>query len=268
MHKIEKCCENLLNSKNPKDSVSMIASVLNNIIEDNGIFHVMEPACGCYCDRFLKGSCTNICQPCSHYADCNNCDLDNYDCDCSYKYKGETLNYYNPMHLRLGTEENAAVLIGRPAWIYQFPDYLNYDGPILIVSSDDLLRVINIKLNAYCIENDLELSNYGPKQLNKELFTNDLCLYHYHTKIHKTYTFEYLDMEGKKRNVILLKISNKQYKLLHNKAKDIDRASLYAVEYSINYYDKNQYRSFIHALKQLGNTVHTLYKKSKQTCFD
>lgn len=269
MRVIEKNCEKLFSNKNPEKEVSVVVSILNNIIEDNGIFHVTEPTLDCYCNHFLNSSCPNAHSKCNHNDNCSECvlddirDEDGYSiCKCNFpSNKKSSDDYYNPMHLRLSTEANAAVLIGHPTKIYQFPDYLNYDSPILIVSGDDLLRIMNIELNSYCIENNLAFSSYGPKQLNKELFTNNLCLYHYHNKNHKTYTFEYYNTEGQKKHVVLLKISKNQYNLLHNRAKETDRCKRFYIENSLNQFDIHQYGSFVRALKQIGNTVHTLYKK-------
>lgn len=270
MHAIEKNCEKLFSNKNPEKEINTVVNIMNTIIEDNGIFHVTEPTLDCYCNHFLNGSCPNFHPECNHHGNCTGCDLygayDEYEaryiCNCKIlKNKKSSDYYYNPMHLRLTTEENAVVLIGHPTKIYQFPDYLNYDGPILIVSSDELLRIMNIGLDSYCIENNLEFSSYGPKQLNKELFSNNLCLFHYHNKNHKTYTFEYYDTEGQKKHVVLLKISKKQYKLLHNRAKETDRCKRFYTENSWEQFNLHQYASFVRALKQIGSTVHTLYKK-------
>lgn len=255
-------CEKLLDNKKPNNKVSTIVSMMNSIIEDNGIFNVKEPLIGEYCERFLDGKCDYIVEKCHHCGECQECEINmRQGCKCQYSETVKFMDCYNPMDLRLETNENATVLIGRPTLMYQYPRYIGYDGPILIVPADDLLRIINITLYAYCIENDLELSNYGPKQLHKELFENNLCLYHYYTKDHKTYTFDYLDDNGQKRRVMLLKITKRQYKQLHNRARDTERLVKWKQEATIDIYEKHEYASFIRILKTMGNTVHALFKK-------
>lgn len=207
--KIEENCKQLLDWKETKVRKKEVLSVvlLRRLLEREGAFAVTEPKPAYYCRKYLEGS---VCEQ----------ELEEGYNGCSKSCGEKQFLAYDPLDLRLGTEENAAVLVKNPRQIYQYPSYLPYGGAILIVRGDDLLRMIHTELGSYCYEQDKCLPAYGSKRFHKELFQNNLCLYHYWKEEHKTYVFSYHNKLDEKESVLLLKLTKEQYQKLHTQANE------------------------------------------------
>lgn len=207
MQKLQENCEQLIKWKEggkKRRQTTLAKILLQRLLEKENVLQVVEPEPDYYCTKYVNGECN---RDCGEYPYCRS----------SNEEKARL--YYDPVDLRLGSGENTAILIRNPKQIYQYPKHIGYMNPILIIRSDDLLRLVNIELAAFCYENDLDHESYGPKVLSKELFQNNLCLYHYWNSSHRTYIFDYINLGGKKEKVMLLKLSKGQYEHLKKQAK-------------------------------------------------
>lgn len=174
---IERNCHFLLQAKH-KEGVTKekLAKILVERLFKKNAFEVRIPKPKNVCTNYVSGMCTKF-----------GTDM----CDGRYCYDMKEKIFYDPRDLLLANAENGAILIEKPKYFFSYPNYLDNRHSLLVVRSDFILRACNTELESYCYENEVGLSSYGGKTLNKTLFHYNMCLYNYITNDHKTYTFQY-----------------------------------------------------------------------------
>lgn len=171
---------------------------------------------------------------CDTYFSKGNCDeydsnlLSYEECDKSWCRYYDNSRYYEPASLLLDKESLSAVLVGSAKRMYQYPQYIPSDNALLIVRANVLLSLINMELEIYSHCNQMTETYYGPKKMNKELFINNLCLYHYLERDHKIYSFDWksgseypngrIESLGNEK-VIFLKLDTELYEIAYQQCR-------------------------------------------------
>ena len=172
-------------------------------------------------------------------------------CDGRYCYDMKEKIFYDLRDLLLANAENAAILIEKPKYFFSYPNYLDNRHSLLVVRSDFILRACNTELESYCYENEVGLSSYGGKTLNKTLFHYNMCLYNYITNDHKTYTFQYETRGNEKISVLFLKLTDEQVEQLKKVAIDDSLIS--------SHLNMQDYKGFYSKLKVFSHGVQSIY---------
>lgn len=155
---------------------------------------------------------------------------------------------YDPMDLLLPDNDTGAILLEKPEYLLQYPNYIDRKHALLIIRSATLLRACNTELESYCYEMGVSLPSYGSKTLNKILFHFNMCLYNYISNDHKIYTFDYQSKSCSNEKIICLKVTEEQVKKLK------EAGTVY--EGNLNMGD---YEEFYLKLKEFGRRVQSVY---------
>lgn len=156
--------------------------------------------------------------------------------------------YYNPQDLILSNENSSVILIENTEYLYGYPKYCNTNTPLMIIRDDALLSFMNTELHKLCSENKIHLRPFGPKELHQILFALNMCMYHYISNKHKTYTFKYHSVSESDISIMVIRLTDCQFKELTKRAKAPTRMPFLKWEVT-NFYHHltDMYRS-IHAM--------------------
>lgn len=184
--------------------------VWNEFVEDCGLNHVLTPRRR-VCPRLVQSMC--------------NLNGGSYEC---YRCDEDRLEKYNPMDLRLPQDFDAAILLENPKWIPNFSKHIACKSPLLMISKDALLDMLNTYLEAYGRKKGASVRRITAKKFTKEMFSHNLCLYEYVGENHNTYTFGMKNNKNEDVRVIFIKLTEKQYQKLQAKANVVMSTNNYA----------------------------------------
>lgn len=212
----------------------LMQKLFQALIED-GAFKPISPQPKDICATFCEGLCLST------------DNRDEPDCDECYIMPRRSGYYYNPQELLLGSNENSCILVEKGKYIYQYPRYCDSDSPLLIVRDGELLACINSELHKLCCGQKIHVPWFGPKELHQLLFESNMCMYHFISNVHKTYVFKYESISGLKESVMVLRLTEEQFKLLSKTAES---------PLAFQYIGRKRLKDFCGKLKELGNSIH------------
>lgn len=188
-----------------------------------------------------KQICESICYGKCYYS--KEFPVDGCSANCSEIMKGF---YYDPRDLILQTESSSVILIENAEYLYGYPKYCNTNTPFMIIRDDVLLSFINSELHKLCSENKVHLQPFGAKELHKTLFALNMCMYHYISNKHKTYTFQYHSLSESNVSIMVICLTDYQFKKL---AKSARRPIPF-------YYSQRKVADFCRHLTNMYKTIH------------
>lgn len=213
---------------------SLVKKLFQTLIEDNA-FEPISPVPRRLCKDFCAGKCACF----GEYSE--------PDCDeCTNIVRREGY-FYDPRDMLLGPHHTSAVLIERGEYIYQYPQYCDTNTPLLIVRANALLDLINDELHKFCVTQKIRLPWLGPKELHQILFESNLCMYNSISTDHKTYVFKYESVFESKEQVMILRLTEEQYRALQ-------KISGTSIGGAVS--DANKVKSFCRKLKEMGYSIH------------
>lgn len=221
---------------NTIDRTQLVQELFQALISHNA-FSPIKPKLS-ECKTFCSGCCP----------DYNNKGRD--FCDPEYCNSYSKGYYYDPRDLILDNDSNTVILIENPQYLYYYPKYCDSHSPLMIIRDDALLTLMNTELHSLCCEHDIRLLPFGQKELHQKLFELNMCMYHYISNEHKTYTFKYSslfnDTSANNTSVMVIRLTARQFQEFKNPKSNGYRMFI----------DKRLYTGFCTQLKNMGRTIH------------
>lgn len=184
---------------------ALVQKLFQSLITDQA-FSPIKPKEKQICEAICYGKC--------YYS--KEFPVDGCSANCSEIMKGF---YYDPRDLILQTESSSVILIENAEYLYGYPKYCNTNTPFMIIRDDVLLSFINSELHKLCSENKVHLQPFGAKELHKTLFALNMCMYHYISNKHKTYTFQYHSLSESNVSIMVICLTDYQFKKLAKSAR-------------------------------------------------
>lgn len=233
---IDKNVIQLFNWKNDEKPIktSIVSEVWEMLIANETAFEIVPPKLG-VCKKLLNEKCKG----------------NQGEYNCMWCEDREEEAKYNPVQLRISSGEKCkAVLIENPKLIPGFPKHINCQNPLLMIENRALFEMMNSCLEEYSRRRGISVMSFMPKKLNKDFFTNNLCLFEYVGSSHNSYTFPMLDVNGNKVRVMFMKLKKEQCELLNKRAVSI---------LDLLYYEQNEVKSMNRCLKTICSSVQSLF---------
>lgn len=227
-------------SMNRKEVVKKIFDLLVK----KKIFKIINPSLIWLCNEYCKGNCYKKCNFEEKKLYCE--EIDNtvfFD------------HFYDVRSLILDKEDQSALLIENPKYLYGYPKYCITE-PLLIVKDHALLYFMNSMLSNFCCEYQLFMEPFGPKELHHIMYDMNMCMFNSIDKNHKTYIFDYIDYSDTIK-VMVIRLTKPQFDIL--KRQKSDKKQRFISDFSFR---KEDYEKLSNYLQKMFASIHFMYGPS------